>query len=280
MSTFPGITITFDKIQIIPEQSSYISTTGNLDVHIGMLTDKMNIVSNLYPVNWKVKKYDGADLRIGTSIVKIGTFDTKIQINNMELNTVYVVELTYGLYEQKYAIIYTGDVNNLILIDENFIFSPGSVNTYGDVIFDSITRKIKYTYDWKVLRTLGNGVITHNNNFYIFSPKHIFTSVNVENKNLVFFPFFSYPPQTVKIDIIPKIKKIAPYTYSINPATKIKIIFKFIDFIYNSETKLYDLLKTRDDEYYTSQNPISEINLLEKNQNKFTEIEFEYLYEF
>lgn len=280
MNSSPGITITFDKIIITPEQSSYISPNGNLDVHIGMITNNNNIVTNLYHVEWKLKKIDDTDLRMGTCMAKIGTYDTKINITNMQLNSVYVLELRYGLYEQQYATIYTGDINNLILIDENFIFLPGRVKTYGDVIFDSNSRKIKLPPDWKVLRTLGNGIIDYNNNLYIFSPKHIFTSVNVVSNNISFVPFFSYPPQLVQIDIIPKIKKISPYTYSINPPTKIKIIFKFDKLVYNSQTKLYDVIKPINDEYFTSSGPISEINLLTINNKLFTSVEFEYQYFF
>ena len=273
--------IRFEKIKIKTEKSSYLTTSNNINVFLGMLTDNLNIIRNTVNVEWKLIDKLGEIKASGQIDVKLGNYNTLLNISPLSPNNVYKLQLSYMDYERYEAIIYTGNMSNLNLIDENFIFPAGKILIYGDLILNvdkDGNRKIKFPYDWNVTRTVGNGIISQNNNYYVFSPKQIFTSRVLGNNILNFSPFDKYSQQQVIIRTIPKIKHIAPYKYSVIPKTKIKIKFSNQRIVYNRDISKYENIITDLDTYVTP-GKVSTLDLYgikPENSNVFN---FSYIYE-
>lgn len=266
--------INFEPMKVITEFPSYLLNDGNLEMKIGTVTKNFNIVTNNVELPWKLKDVFSNVILSGRISVILNTFETKINFANLEIDKIYVFEIeSIGGYISK-TTIYRGSINSFQIIDENFTFNDNNQNI--QVIGDAkiVGRKVKLIDDWDINRTVGNAIIIHNTQKYIFSPSKIFTRKTGVNQIINFKPFLGFPEREVKIYIIPKIEHVSPFHLSISPPTRINIKFMFKKFRKNPVDDFLEQYDYQPVENFDTNQKISTINLLALNTN-FTHFEIE-----
>lgn len=269
--------IYFEKAIISPEKYSYSGNTS-FEIKIGSNITHTNYVINTVNVNWYLKDLYGITVQSGNVNAYINSYTTTINVVGLTPETIYVFEVENSNGIKRTAVIYTNSTSNFIIVDENFVFPPGPLYVYGDLLFDQDTRKLFLPYDWNVRRYLGNAIIVYGNQIYVFSPKHIFTSLKNVPSTIKFVPFFGYPEQDVKIDVIPTLTKMNNFTLLLDPPTRVKIIFYYKRFGITDNVLSYEDYKPPE-EIVTS-GPLSIINILDYGKTDFSNYEIKYLYEF
>lgn len=270
--------IYFEKdIMIAPEKYSYSGNTS-FEIKIGANATHTNFVTNIVNINWYLKDIYGIIVQSGNLNAYINSYAAVINVVGLSSMSIYSLEIENPNSIKRIAIIYTGSVTGFTMVDENFVFPPGPLNIHGDLLFDQDTRKLFLPYDWNVTRYLGNAIIVHGNQYYVFSPKHIFTSIKTVPSIIKFVPFIGYSEQDVKIDIIPEITKINNFVLSLDPPTRVLVIFHYKRFeIINGVLGYYDYAPL---EEIISSGPLSIINVLDYGKTNFSNFEIKYLYEF
>ena len=205
--------ILFEDLRITTEKKSYQTTQNNLEISLGMETENLNLAENSVEIEWKLRKFNDSIFSEGRKNIKIGSFETKLFLNNLLLNSIYVLEI-YNPNSVEKTVIYTGNKNNLIIVDENYIFQGNNPKIFGDAVLTN-EKKLKLTEDWDVLRRYGNAIISSEQNFFVFAPKIIFTSRKEVPEIIDFFPFDGLLSSKIKLYIIPEITQISPYVFQI-----------------------------------------------------------------
>lgn len=269
--------IYFEKAIIAPEKYSYSGNTS-FEIKIGANVTHTNFITNIININWYLKDVTGTIVQTGNLNAYINSYTAVIHLIGLLPASIYRLEIENPNSIKRTTIIYTGSVNNFIMVDENYVFPPGSLYIYGDLLFDQDTRKLFLPYDWNITRYLGNAIIVHGNQNYIFSPKHIFTSIKTIPSIIKFVPFVGYPEQDVRIDIIPKITKINNFILSIDPPTKLMITFYYKKYQVINNVLGYEDYKPSEE--VVSAGPLSIVNVLDYGKINFSNYEIKYLYEF
>lgn len=269
--------IYFEKAIIAPEKYSYSGNTS-FEIKIGANITHTNFVTNIININWYLKDIYGIVVQSGNLNAYINSYTAVINLVGLTPATIYKLEIENPNLVKRTAVIYTGSVTSFTMVDENFVFPPGPLYIYGDLLFDQDTRKLFLPYDWDIGRYLGNAIIIHGSQNYVFSPKHIFTSVKSAPSMIKFVPFTGYPEQDVKIDIVPTITKINNFSLMLDPPTRLKIIFHYKRFGIINNILSYDDYKPPEE--ISTSGSLSLVNILDYGKTDFSNYEIKYLYEF
>ena len=106
--------ILFEDLRITTEKKSYQTTQNNLEISLGMETENLNLAENSVEIEWKLRKFNDSIFSEGRKNIKIGSFETKLFLNNLLLNSIYVLEI-YNPNSVEKTVIYTG--NNINITD-------------------------------------------------------------------------------------------------------------------------------------------------------------------
>lgn len=265
-----------EKVSIRPEFSSYNGSTS-FNIRIGSYTKRTNFITNVINVVWKLKNNIGSILNSGNIDAKFNNFNTTIQINNLDLNSIYTFEVLNPDFTKNTAVIFTGNILNFQVVDEDFIFQDNGINIYGDLIFND-DRKIRFPYNWTLDRKMGNGIIIYKNMYYLYCPKYIFTSKIISSESISFSPFSGYRDMEIKIITIPVIEKIYSHKYLITPPTRVKITFRYEKVVLDPVTKVLQKTIFKNQETRITNTNVREINLLDFSDDDYTSIEFGMIY--
>lgn len=257
--------LTFETLMITTEKYSYNTTTGNQIIKLGSRTTNTNISQNPVNFTWKLKNKNIV-VNQGNVDVFIGSFVSSVILENLLQDEIYIFEIDgHGS-----CTIFTGNLNNLLSVDENFIF-PQDVTIYGDLVLSN--GKLRFPKDWDVERTQGNAIVESNSQLYVFRPIRIFTRKNLTSTTINFTPYSGLPESNIIVHVIPKIEHVSPFNLTITPPSSLNIIFFFKKF----------RIDPFDDVFveYDYENPIfvttgivSRINLLNYNRT-FTKFKIE-----
>lgn len=269
--------LTFEKMKVKTEFSSYNVNVNFVEMKLGMITENKNLVTNPVELEWKLKNSLNTVIQTGRIYVKIGFMNTNLKINNLPVDEILTFEIQSLEGFIWKTIIYYGNMNLFQTVNEDYVFASNDVRVFGDVVFGN-DRKLKLIEDWDVSRNLGNAIVKHENQNYLFAPSRIFTRRTDIISPLNFSPFSGKPEYPVKILIIPSIEHLESFKLKITPPSRINVIFYYRKFRINPIDDFFEQYDYKIPQNHDSMQPVSLINLLDYNTD-FTNFEIEVFYD-
>jgi hypothetical protein len=205
----------------------------------------LNIENSYELRKWYLRDRRNIIVQRGELQVKLGTFESYVDLSNLvsgEVYTFFVENPEIESENLRESTIISGiRASDIILIDETFRF-VGNPITIGDIICTLIDpdgslfseRQARFTQNWNIERTVGNGLIFSGGKIYAFAPTAIYTRNRNASKFIDFTPYTDLPVKRIPVHQLPTIHFNGNYTYTINPPTRIIATWKNINGSYET----------------------------------------------
>jgi hypothetical protein len=196
--------------------SSHDFLDGNL---IKIFIGNKSGVECVIEKEWKLHDSDGNLIIFGKINVKIGRFESYIEIPKIKDGKIY----TLSIDNIKTTIF--RNVGDIGIIDENHVFEE-PIRIFGDLrYYDEKANRVRFSDDWDIKRTFGNGIILAGDRVYAYAPTCIYTYYREAPEFVMFTPLAGMKKIRIEIKQLIKVEKIGYLEYSIDPPTKIHVKF-------------------------------------------------------
>jgi hypothetical protein len=269
------IHITFLEPIVYPQYRSYrfgalYGLSDTVKIHVGFITQNTNIRDTYSIREWCLYDSNGVLVRQGEINVHLNTFNSSVIIGGLLMNAVYSFVVTdhrniaaERAATRRAAIV--SSVADIGVINENdrFIEKP---RTMGDVDTYKVGPEwyIRFIENLPITQNEGNGVImgtlqgSDKPGTYVYAPTAIYTRNRNAPARIDFIPFTGFLSIAIPIYQLPTIIRERNHKYSIDPPTKVRIVWKVGHNVMSYESE--DQIGTIDMEKVTAE-PISSLSI-------------------
>lgn len=211
-----------------PEFYSYRTLASSFRVQIGFPVDDTTSEDNWSLRDWSLKDKDNVIVQSGQVNAKDNSFESYVDLSGLQRNTIYTLTIDNKEFGLSSAVIVTfSTMSQLEIANEKTIIDE-PIQLYGDLTLSG--KKLRFPSNWEVTRKLGSGVFKRKSNgkYGVYQPSCIFTR-HRDVSSVLFTPIAGLPEVSIPVYQLATIIKTGSYSYSISPATKLRVVFKYGD---------------------------------------------------